>query len=53
MTVMLGDLVSELLERFERRLHDHELAAIATQIAVTEAIARASAGRGSARKERH
>ena len=51
MIVTLGDLVSELLDRYEHRLHDHELAAIATQVAVTEAIA-ASLARARIRKER-
>ncbi len=51
MIVTLGDLVSELLNRFEHRLHDHELAAIATQVAVTEAVA-ASAARARPHEEK-
>ena len=53
MTVELGDLVSELMDRFEHRLHDHALAAIATQIALADVLARGKrrgAGRAASRR---
>jgi len=52
MTVELGELVSELMDRFEHRFHDHALAAIATQIALTDVLSRGKrrAGRAASRR---
>ena len=36
MTITLGQLVSDLFARYERELHDPELAAVATQVRVAE-----------------
>lgn len=36
MTITMGQLVSEVYEAYERRYHDKELAAIATQVTVDD-----------------
>jgi hypothetical protein len=40
MTITLGQLVSELYDVFERRFHDRELAARATQMIVNDLLCR-------------
>lgn len=38
MTTTMGQLVSELFDKFERRYHDERLAAVATQAAIEEIL---------------
>jgi hypothetical protein len=38
MTISMGQLVSDLFAKYERELHDSELAAVATQIKVAEIL---------------
>jgi hypothetical protein len=38
MTITVGQLVSDLYAKYERELHDEHLAAVATQIKVTELL---------------
>ena len=38
MTITMGQLVSDLFAKYERELHDEQLAAVATEIKVTELL---------------
>ena len=38
MTTTMGQLVSDLFARYERELHDPELAAVATQVRLAELL---------------
>ena len=38
MTITMGQLVSDLYAKYERELHDEELAAVATEIRVAELL---------------
>jgi hypothetical protein len=38
MTTTMGQLVSDLYAKYERELHDEELAAVATEIKVAELL---------------
>ncbi len=38
MTITMGQLVSDLYAKYERELHDEELAAVATEIKVSELL---------------
>jgi hypothetical protein len=49
MTTTMGQLVSKLYDRYERRFHDEQLAALATQ-AMIEEILRESRARGAHRR---
>ena len=42
MTTTMGQLISDLFARYERELHDPELAAVATQIRLAELLERAA-----------
>jgi hypothetical protein len=44
----IGDLVSVLFTRYERRFHDEQLAAVATQVTIDELLRK----RGDRRKVR-
>jgi len=37
-TTTLGQLVADLFDRYERRFHDKELAAVATQATITDML---------------
>jgi hypothetical protein len=52
MTMTMGQLVSQLSDKYERRYHDERLAAIATQAAIEE-ILRTSRERVSDRVRGH
>ena len=45
MTTTMGQLVSDLFARYERELHDPELAAVATQVRLAELLEHALRGR--------
>lgn len=51
MTITMGQLVCEVFDAYERRYHDKELAAIATQVTLADILSRASRKR-RARAER-
>lgn len=34
----IGQLISELLTQYERKLHDHELAAVATEVTLNDML---------------
>lgn len=38
MRTTLGDLVSELVDQYERLYHDHELAAVATSVTLDDIL---------------
>ena len=38
MRTTLGQLVSELVDEYERRFHDHELATVATSVTLEEML---------------
>lgn len=38
MTITMGQLVCDLYAKYERELHDEQLAAVATEIKVTELL---------------
>jgi hypothetical protein len=38
MTITMGQLVSDLYAKYERELHDEQLAAVATEVRVTELL---------------
>lgn len=38
MRTTLGDLVSELVDQYERLYHDHELAAVATSVTIDDIL---------------
>jgi hypothetical protein len=38
MRTTVGDLVSELVEQYERLYHDHELAAVATSVTLDDIL---------------
>ena len=38
MTLTVGQLVSDLYAKYERELHDEQLAAVATEVRVTELL---------------
>lgn len=40
MTITMGQLVSQFFDTYDREFHDQELAAIATQVRITELLAR-------------
>jgi hypothetical protein len=51
MTTTMGELVSDVFARYEQALHDEELAAVATQVRITELLAQAGARRRSPRRK--
>jgi len=50
MTITMGQLVSDLYAKYERELHDEELAAVATEIKVAELLEGMPRRRARARK---
>jgi hypothetical protein len=50
MTTTMGQLVSDLYAKYERELHDEELAAVATEIKVAELLESMPRRRARARK---
>jgi hypothetical protein len=46
----IGQLVSVLFAKYEQQLHDEELAAVATQVAVDELLSIQRAHRGRSRE---
>jgi len=50
MTTTIGQLVSEIFTRYERELHDEGLAAVATQVRLTELLEPTRARRRARRK---
>jgi hypothetical protein len=50
MTTTVGQLVSDLYEKYERELHDEHLAAIATEVRVAELLEHMPRRRGRGRK---
>jgi hypothetical protein len=47
MTTTIGHLVSQLFETYDGELHDEELAAVATQVRLTELLERTGARNGA------
>ena len=50
MMITVGQLVSDLYAKYERELHDEQLAAVATEIKVTELLECMPRRRGRGRK---
>lgn len=50
MTITVGQLVSDLYSKYERELHDEQLAAVATEVRVTELLEGQPRRRARARK---
>lgn len=50
MTTTVGQLISDLYTKYERELHDDELAAVATEIRVSELLEHVPRRRGRGRK---
>jgi hypothetical protein len=40
MTITMGQLVSQFFETYDREFHDEEIAAVATQVRITELLER-------------
>ncbi|MGE0395315.1 MAG: hypothetical protein AB7T06_01210 [Kofleriaceae bacterium] len=45
MTMTIGQLVASLFANYDRKLHDEELAAVATEIRVSELLSRKARSR--------
>lgn len=50
MTTTVGQLISDLYTKYERELHDDQLAAVATEIRVAELLEHVPRRRGRGRK---
>jgi hypothetical protein len=50
MTLTVGQLVSDLYAKYERELHDEQLAAVATEVRVSELLEHMPRRRGRGRK---
>jgi hypothetical protein len=50
MTITMGQLISSLFDEYERRYHDRELAAVATQVALVDVLAGAGKRRRAPRR---
>jgi hypothetical protein len=54
MMITMGQLVSELFDTYDREFHDEKLAAIATQVRITELLERTACAQAqrTARRQR-
>ncbi len=50
MTTTVGQLISDLYTKYERELHDDQLAAVATEIRVSELLEHVPRRRGRGRR---
>jgi hypothetical protein len=50
MTITMGQLVAALFDAYDRKLHDEQLAAIATEVRISELLEQRSRKRTHARR---